>query len=117
LKDALTSIGFTHGDRRLHGLQNLMLHIATSFKGSMLFHADFRNELESLRESSSPKLSKEIENASLIQHEMDYHLRRLTHMLQLYLSSHEGESSPLVVKLKASLVYMAEYLSLDQPKL
>jgi HD-GYP domain-containing protein (c-di-GMP phosphodiesterase class II) len=114
LKNALTSVGFTHGDRRLHGLQNLMLHIATSFKGSMLFNADFQNELELLRESSRPKLSKEVENASLIQHEMDYHLRRLTHMLQLYLTSHEGENSRVIDKLKSSLVHMNEYLSVKK---
>ena len=89
LRDCLTSVGYTHGDRKLHAMQNIVLHIATTFKGSMLFKEDLRESLESMASEDGQGINKVIADASLVQQEMAFHLQRLSRMMQMYIAAGE----------------------------
>lgn len=104
LRDCLTSVGYTHGDRKLHALQNVVLHIATTFKGSMLFKEDLRESLESLTSTEIDSISKVVSDASLMQQEMAFHLQRLTRMMQMYISSGEGKDPKITQYLAEGFV-------------
>lgn len=97
LRDCLTSVGYTHGDRKLHSLQNVVLHIATTFKGSMLFKNDLRESLESITEEQRVEISQIIADASLMQEEMAFHLQRLSRMMEVYLSG-GGSKDPKITQ-------------------
>jgi len=99
LRDCLTSVGYTHGDRKLHALQNVVLHIATTFKGSMLFKEDLRESLESMASDEVNSISKIVADASLMQQEMTFHLQRLSRMMQMYISSGEGKDPKITKRL------------------
>jgi len=100
LRDCLTSVGYTHGDRKLHALQNVMLHVATTFKGSMLFKDDLRESLESMAGEQGVEMNKVIADASLLQQEMAFHLQRLSRMMQMYISSGEGKDPKITRRLQ-----------------
>jgi len=100
LRDCLTSVGYTHGDRKLHALQNVVLHIATTFRGSMLFKEDLRESLESMASEEAHSISKVVADASLVQQEMAFHLQRLTRMMQMYISSGEGKDPKITKRLQ-----------------
>lgn len=110
LRDSLTSVGFTHGDRKLHGLQNSVLHIATTFKGSLLFKEDLRVSMESVANAQGVSVSKMVEVALLRQQEMTFHLYRLTRMMQLYIASGECKNPKIAAQLQAGLVKMGGFL-------
>ncbi|HCS62815.1 MAG TPA: hypothetical protein DIW64_01270 [Cellvibrio sp.] len=100
LRDCLISVGYTHGDRKLHALQNVVLHIATTFKGSMLFKEDLRESLESMASEESISISEVVADASLVQQEMAFHLQRLSRMMQMYISSGEGKDPKITKRLE-----------------
>ena len=100
LRDCLTSVGYTHGDRQLHALQNVVLHIATTFKGSMLFKDDLRESLESMADEEGVAISLIVADASLIQQEMTFHLQRLSRMMQMYIVANEGKNSKITQRLQ-----------------
>jgi hypothetical protein len=85
LRASLTSIGYRHGDKRLHGLQNIMLHIITTANGAQLFDDGFQLELQRLIDDPIAQTSDALEAAAMLQHELSYQLRRLSHMLDAYL--------------------------------
>ena len=99
LRDCLVSVGYTHGDRKLHALQNVVLHIATTFKGSLLFKEDLRESLESMASVEAHSISKVVADASLVQQEMAFHLQRLSRMMQMYISSGEGKDPKITQRL------------------
>lgn len=100
LRDCLTSVGYTHGDRKLHALQNIVLHIATTFKGSMLFKEDLRESLESIASEDGHSINKIVADAALVQQEMAFHLQRLSRMIQMYIASGEGKNPKIVHRLQ-----------------
>lgn len=110
LRDALTKIGYTHGDRRLHSLQNVSLHIATVFKGNMLFDDELRSALKSLAQAASVKLTPTLEDVSLQQQEMTYHLQRLSRMVQTYLAAGGCKDANINSHLKQGLIKISGYL-------
>lgn len=91
LNDALVSIGFRHGDRRLYSLQNVMLHVSTSIEGSGIFKARDRLSNTSL----CKEMHHEIEDAHLLQQEIIFHLQRLSRMTQLYLDSGDCKNNDI----------------------
>lgn len=113
LRDALLSVGYTHGDRKLHALQNVVIHIATTFKGSELFQAEFRQILKRLQTSPDSHLVKKVEEASIMQHEMMFHLQKLTRMLEEYLSSGKHAKPDITKKLETGFVAVKKYLQID----
>jgi len=113
LRDALISVGYKHGDRKLHALQNVVIHIATTFKGSELFQDEFRDALKALRNSADKELIKKIEDASIMQHEMMFHLQKLTRMLDEYLAAGKHVNPDIVKKLQESFISVKKYLLVD----
>lgn len=103
LSTVLTSLGYTHGDRKLHSLQNVVLHIASTFKGSLLFKEDLRESLQSIAGERGISINKVVEDALLRQQEMNFHLHRLTHMLQMYTGSGACKNPKIAEKLEAGL--------------
>ena len=87
LRESLLSIGFTHGDRRLHALQNIMLHVTTSVKGSGVFGAEMDQWLKTWESNKDDDTYRRIETAHIQQQEILFHLHRLNRMLQFYLDS------------------------------
>ncbi len=116
LRAALQSVGYKHGDRKLHALQNVVIHIATTFKGSELFEDEFRDTLKALRSTPDAQLAKKIEDASIMQHEMMFHLQKLTRMLDEYLSAGSHVNPDIVKKLQSSFVSVKKYLLVDFSK-
>lgn len=110
LRDCLTSVGYTHGDRKLHALQNVMLHVATTFKGSMLFKEDLRESLESMSTEEAHSISKVVADASLVQQEMAFHLQRLSRMMQMYISSGEGKDPKITLRLQNGFRKISGYI-------
>ncbi|HTF95705.1 MAG TPA: HD domain-containing phosphohydrolase [Cellvibrio sp.] len=111
LSALLTGLGFTHGDRKLHSLQNVVLHITTTFKGSMLFKEDLRESLQSIAQAQGMSINKVVENALLRQQEMNFHLHRLTHMLQIYTSTGDCKNPKIMLKLDEGLKKIGGFLS------
>ena len=100
LRDCLTSVGYTHGDRKLHALQNVIFHIATTFKGSMLFKEDLRESLESMAGKEGNSITQVVADASLRQEEMKFHLQRLSRMVQMYISSGDAKDPKILRKIE-----------------
>ena len=110
LRDCLTSVGYKHGDRKLHALQNIVLHIATTFKGSMLFKEDLRESLESMASEEGSSISKVVADASLVQQEMSFHLQRLSRMMQMYVLSGEGKDPKITRRLQDGLTNISGFI-------
>lgn len=112
LNSALTSLGFTHGDRKLHSLQNVVLHIATTFRGSLFFGENKNGFLERVGVESvdAKNAHKAMEDRALRQQEMSFHLHRLTHMLQIYLRS-DCKNPEIKRKLDATLKKIGGFIS------
>lgn len=110
LRECLTSVGYTHGDRKLHALQNVVLHIATTFKGSLLFKEDLRESLESMASEEADSISKVVADASLVQQEMAFHLQRLSRMMQMYISSGEGRDPKITKRLQDGFTKISGYI-------
>lgn len=110
LRDCLTSVGYTHGDRKLHALQNIVLHIATTFKGSMLFKEDLRESLESMAGEDGYSISKIVADASLMQQEMAFHLQRLSRMMQMYVAAGESKDPKIALRLQEGLTKISGFI-------
>lgn len=110
LRECLTSVGYTHGDRKLHALQNVVLHIATTFKGSLLFKEDLRESLESMASEEAHSISKVVADASLVQQEMAFHLQRLSRMMQMYIASGEGKDPKITQRLQDGFTKISGYI-------
>ncbi|WP_039914208.1 HD-GYP domain-containing protein [Cellvibrio mixtus] len=111
LSSVLTDLGYTHGDRKLHSLQNVVLHIASTFKGSLLFKEDLRASLQSIANQQGIGINKVVEDALLRQQEMNFHLHRLTHMLQMYMGSGDCKNPKIAKKLDAGLQKIGGFLA------
>ncbi len=110
LRDCLTAVGYTHGDRKLHALQNIIFHIATTFKGTMLFKADLRESLESMASDETVGISKVVADASLMQQEMLFHLQRLSRMVQMYIASGEAKDPAIRARIEEGFINISGYL-------
>lgn len=109
LRDSLLSLGFIHGDRKLHSLQNVMLHVTTSVKGSGVFNAEINEWLRRFNEDHGADAYRKIENAYVKQQEVEFHLLRLNRMIQLYLYSAEEKNSNIISVLTLALEKTKEF--------
>jgi hypothetical protein len=100
LSDCLLSVGFTHGDRKLHALQNVIIHVATTIRGSGIFYESDGRKIESSTQVATYDDSKNIENMMMLQQEFLFHLQRLNRMFQIYLDSNEEKNKDLETKLR-----------------
>lgn len=92
LRDSLLSLGFTHGDRHLHALQNVMLHLSSSVKGSGVFDLEMNEWLREPDTEMDKDAYRKIEKAHVQQQEIVFHLARLNRMMQLYVDSDNYKS-------------------------
>lgn len=95
-KESLVSLGFTHGDRHLHALQNVMLHLSRSVKGSGIFDEEINQWLRTPEAHRDEAAYRKIEKAHVQQQEIIFHLQRLNRMMQLYIDSNEFK--PMQIK-------------------
>ena len=109
LRESLLSIGFTHGDRRLHALQNIMLHVTTSVKGSGVFGAEMDQWLKNWEENKDDETYRRIETAHIQQQEILFHLQRLNRMLQFYLDSDHFKKMEIKESLLKTLAKVKEF--------
>ncbi len=103
LRDCLVSLGFTHGDRQLHALQNVMLHLSTSTKGSGVFDSEMSDCSVSVEIQFDKDAYRNIEKAHVQQQEIIFHLQRLTRMMQLYVESGNCKMAKIEAVLKDAL--------------
>lgn len=114
LKTTLTSVGYTHGDRKLHALQNVLIHIATAINGSGILDEGYFTWLENVRTNRLSDDYREVEEAYLMQEEVSFHLQRLSRMTQLYLASGACKNTQIKQALESGLTTLAQ-LSGDSP--
>jgi len=100
LRECLLSVGFTHGDRKLHALQNVIIHVATTIRGSGIFYESNGQKIESTTQLVPHDEAMNIENLMMLQQEFLFHLQRLNRMLQLYLDSNETKNKDIETKLR-----------------
>jgi hypothetical protein len=93
LRESLMSLGYTHGDRHLHALQNVMLHLSTSVKGSEVFNSELFESFRNFDVAIDEDAYLEIEKAAVQQQEIIFHLQRLNRMMQLYVDSGNCKST------------------------
>lgn len=122
MHESLLSLGFRHGDKRLHSLQNVMLHLTRSAEGSGIFNANqgvllrapatvslqsapLSLELLNLEQLNIEQLdvAQQCEKMHLMQQEIIFHLQRLSRMTQLYLESGECKNDDIKFALTRSL--------------
>lgn len=92
---ALQSLGYTHGDRKLHGLQNIFLHVATAAKGSGIFEESLVDWLCQHKVQQQLEIQRELEDVFLMQEEVHFHLQRLSRTAHLYLANHQDLAQPV----------------------
>jgi hypothetical protein len=100
LSDCLLNLGFTHGDRQLHGLQNVIIHLATSVRGGGLFDGGTALRIESSLKPDANEIAKQLESVGVMQQELLFHLQRLSRMIQIYLDSDEKKDREIESKLR-----------------
>lgn len=101
LSDCLLNLGFTHGDRHLHGLQNVIIHLSTSVRGGRLFEGGTNLRLENSQDVNANDLARQLESVGVMQQELLFHLQRLSRMIQLYLDSEDKKDPKIERKLRA----------------
>ena len=111
LKACLLEIGFTHGDRRLHGLQNLLLHLATAYKGVVVQQAELSQSWQQLLEQVVQDVPRELQDADLLQQEVLFNLHRLSLMLQQYLAAGGSSDPQIQARLEACFHQVRTYLN------
>lgn len=92
---AMGGLGFTHGDKKLYALQNVLIHIATAVNGSGIFEKSFVDWLGQVKDQRLKESYSDIENIYLMQEEVNFHLRRLSRMTQIYLASDPAIPAPM----------------------
>ncbi len=105
LHRVLMDLGFTHGDRRLHAIQNVLMRIATALHGSGILDSRYIQWLEQLAHSAeiNAKTVREVEDVALMMAEVRYHLHKLQRMMSVYVSEGQSASAELTAKVKAAL--------------
>ncbi len=101
--DSLLPLGFRHGDRHLHSLQNAMLHLTTSVKGSGVLNPELCEWLRNVDIEKDADAYRKIEKAHVQQQEIIFHLQRLHRMMQLYVDSGDCKIASIEGVLKDAL--------------
>lgn len=111
LSDCLLSAGFTHGDRKLHALQNVVIHVSTTIRGSGIFYESDDKKIETSTQVVTYDDSKNIENMMMLQQEFLFHLQRLNRMFQIYLDSNEEKNKVMELKLRSGFEKILDFLN------
>jgi hypothetical protein len=110
LRDSLLNIGFTHGDRQLHSVQNIMLHLSSSIKGSGIFESQTLDWLQHVDVQVDTDAYRQIEKAHVQHHEIIFHLQRLNRMIRLYLDSNPFRRREIRAALAEALEQVKEFM-------
>lgn len=110
LSDCLLGVGYTHGDRKLHALQNVVLHIATAYKGAVSQQGDFIKQIDEILASPVKDIPRSIEDACLLQQELMFHLLKLSRMMQQYLSFGGSRDAEIQRKLESCFDQIRGYI-------
>jgi HD-GYP domain-containing protein (c-di-GMP phosphodiesterase class II) len=110
LRDSLLNIGFTHGDRQLHSVQNIMLHLSSSIKGSGIFDPQTLEWLQHFDVHGDTDAYRHIEKAHVQHHEIIFHLQRLNRMIRLYLDSNPFKRREIKAVLAEALEQVKEFM-------
>lgn len=110
LKESLTTLGFTHGDRQLHSLQNVMIHIATSARGSGIFNPEVAQWFKTVDIERDEGAYKQLDRASVLQQEIRFHLHKLNHMIQSYVASGACTNKKILGVLEDTLAKTQKYI-------
>lgn len=92
IEAVVVPIGFMHNDRRVHAIQNVFLHVITSVRGSGIMDEGYIRWLEQVRKENLHFAYREIEDVALMVTEIEFHLKRLTRMMTMYVAK-DGQSS------------------------
>lgn len=103
LREALLSVGFTHGDRSLHSLQNVIIRLATSTRGSGVFSEESVAWLRDYNSNQVNDTHHNITQTHVLQEEIIFHLQRLSRMMQLYVESDLYKKPAIQTTLKDAL--------------
>lgn len=110
LQRCLLEIGFTHGDKQLHSMQNVLFHLATAHKNTEMCKPEFQQRIEILLELGVMDLPKEVGDACIQQQEVNFHLLRLSRMMQHYLTEGGCADAEITAVLERGFVEIREYL-------
>ena len=103
LSGSMRSVGYTHGDRKLHALQNVLIHVATAVAGSGIFQEGFIEWLEQVKQQQLTTDYAEVEDVYLMQEEVVFHLQRLNRMAKIYLDSNLNGNKKILEVLQGGL--------------
>lgn len=109
LRFHLMAVGFVHGDRHLHALQNSVLHIAIAYK--QVLHTENAVTSDPSGELSDTFSEFDIEPLYLMAQELAYHVRRLTQLLQSYLAENKSSDPEINSVLERCFSLVKEYLT------
>lgn len=104
VETTIQTLGFTHEDRKLHAIQNVFILIVTSVRGSGILDEGYIRWLEQVRKEQLQFAYREIEDVSLMVQEIEFHLKRLTRMMNMYATNTKNTKEnieKLIVGLKA----------------
>lgn len=85
-------VGYTHQNKRLLGLQNILLHICLSSNQSGLINEAYLRWLQQVKEEKLEFAYREVEDVSLMLTEVIYHCGRFLESIKLIISETADES-------------------------
>jgi hypothetical protein len=93
IKEFIGLIGYSHGERKLHALQNVILHVATSVNASGIFQEGLIEYLEQIQNEKLKESYRHVEDIFLMQEEVIFHLQRFNRMVQTHLISEDKKNA------------------------
>ncbi len=109
VKEQMNAIGYSHGNRKLHALQNVILHVATSVNASGIFQEGFIEYLEHIKNDKLQDSYRHVEDIFLMQEEVIFHLQRLNRMVKVHLTSEDNQSAAIKDLLESCVIKSDEH--------
>ncbi|MES2826088.1 MAG: HD domain-containing phosphohydrolase [Pseudomonadota bacterium] len=110
VKEFMGLIGYSHGERKLHALQNVILHVATSVNASGIFQEGLIEYLEQIQNEKLKDSYRHVEDIFLMQEEIVFHLQRLNRMVQTHLISEDKKNAVIKDLLESCVKKSDEYV-------
>ncbi len=80
-------VGFRHGDQRVFALQNSIIHINISITQSGIINSAYMRWLEQVETEALEHAYREVEDVFLMMQEVIYHIGKLHHQIEIFLST------------------------------
>lgn len=102
-------LGYQHGEKKLLGLQNILLHIHISLNQAGLVNQAYMRWLKQVKEERLTHAYREVEDVSLMLTEVIFHISRFQLKLSMMLKNREDAKQITVLsEVNASLMALAE---------